>query len=231
MTGVWLVTGTDTGVGKTVVTAALAACAGARGLSAAVLKPAESGAAPGVSDVDTVRRLAAPASATVLCRYPDPLAPRTAARVAGLPELALPAVVAAVRQARDRHEVVLVEGAGGLLVPMGRDGWTVADLAVALRVPAVLVVRAGLGTLNHTALALEALATRSVPAFVVLGAWPARPEPVHRYNLVDLPGELAGVVPDGAGTLDPAGFRRAAPGWLSAALYGTADPARLRTAR
>jgi dethiobiotin synthetase len=88
------------------------------------------------------------------------------------------------------------------------------------------VVRAGLGTLNHTALTLEALARRDIAARVVIGAWPGRPSLVHVANLVDLPGELAGVVPEGVGEL--AGFRAAAPDWLAPALYGRFDVAAFR---
>jgi dethiobiotin synthetase len=113
---------------------------------------------------------------------------------------------------------------------MGERGWTVADLAVALDCPAVVVVRAGLGTLNHTTLTLEALRSRGVPALVVIGAWPAEPELVHRTNLADLPGELAGVVPDGAGSLPPDAFRAQAPTWLAPVLHGRADSPGLRRA-
>jgi dethiobiotin synthetase len=90
------------------------------------------------------------------------------------------------------------------------------------------VARAGLGTLNHTALTLEALDRRHLPAALVIGSWPATPDLVHWRNLVDLPGELAGVLPEGAGSWPGERFRAAAPGWLTSRLYGTADPDRLR---
>jgi dethiobiotin synthetase len=223
-----LVTGTDTGVGKTVVTAAVAAAARAAGLRVAVLKPGQTGTATGEpSDVDTVNRLAAPTTARTLASYPDPLAPLAAARVAALEPLELYAVVDAVRAAADEHDLVLVEGAGGLLVPMGLrpsgEHWTVADLAVSLGVSAVVVARAGLGTLNHTALTLEALERRAVPAGVVLGAWPAEPELVHWANLGELVPTMVGALPDGAGSMDPGVFQRSAPGWLTPALHGVLD--------
>jgi dethiobiotin synthetase len=226
-----LVTGTDTGVGKTVVTAGVAAAAGAAGLRVAVVKPAQSGVgADELSDVDRVVRLAAPATARTLADYPDPLAPLAAARVAGSPPLELYSVVDAVREEAKTHDLVLVEGAGGLLVPMGvrpsGQPWTLADLAVSLGAPAVVVVRAGLGTLNHTALTLEALERRAVPARVVIGSWPAQPELVHVANLVDLYAHLAGVVPAGAGSIEPGVFRRSAPGWFTARLFGTLDDVR-----
>jgi dethiobiotin synthetase len=223
-----VVTGTDTDVGKTVVTAAIAAAAQAAGLRVAVVKPGQTGTATGgPSDVDVVNRLAAPATAVTMASYPDPLAPLAAARVAQLPPLELYTVVDAVRAEVDKHDLILVEGAGGLLVPMGLrpsgEPWTVADLAVSLGAPAVVVTRAGLGTLNHTALTLEALDRRAVPAGVVLGAWPAEPELVHWANLTELVPNMVGALPDGAGALEPGVFQRSAPGWLTPALYGVLD--------
>ncbi|HKT05784.1 MAG TPA: dethiobiotin synthase [Rugosimonospora sp.] len=221
-----LVTGTDTGVGKTIVTAAVAAAAQAADYTVAVLKPAESGVVAGAgveSDVDVVARLAAPRLVRTLVSYPDPLAPLTAARQSGLPELAIGDVIEAVEVAGHDHELVLVEGSGGLLVPMGEGGWTVADLAVALRIPAVVVARSGLGTLNHIALTFEAMAHRGIPGWLVLGSWPAEPELVHWTNLADLR-ELAGVLPQGAGSLPADRFQAAAPRWLTPALFGQADP-------
>lgn len=223
-----IVTGTDTDVGKTIVTAAIAAAAQAAGLRVAVLKPGQTGTTTGMpSDVDVVTRLAAPTTARTLAAYPDPLAPLAAARVAQLEPLELYTVVSAVRAEVGNHDLVLVEGAGGLLVPMGLrpsgEPWTVADLAVSLGAPAVVVARAGLGTLNHTALTLEALSRRSVPTKVVIGAWPAEPELVHWANLTDLVPDLVGALPDSAGSMDPGVFRRSAPGWLTPALYGVLD--------
>ncbi|MEV8514727.1 dethiobiotin synthase [Dactylosporangium sp. NPDC051484] len=225
-----VVTGTDTGVGKTVVTAAIAAAATAAGQRVAVVKPAQTGTADGDEpDAVTVARLAEPATTRTLASFPDPLAPLAAARVAGEDPLTAVMAQLAVRSIAENHDVTLVEGAGGLLVPLGEDGWTALDLASALGATAVVVARAGLGTLNHTALTLEALARRDVPALVVFGAWPAEPELVHRTNLHDLPGELAGAVPDGAGAMTPPLFRREAPHWLDARLYGRFDPVAFRS--
>ena len=228
LAGPVLVTGTDTGVGKTVVTAALAAAAGSAGLRVAVIKPAQTGTeASQPPDAAEVARLAAPATARTLVGYPDPLAPLIAARVAGRPPLELYPAVDAVRAELAGHDLVLVEGAGGLLVPMGvRPGgaaWTVADLALLLGAAAVVVARPGLGTLNHTTLTLEALHRRAVPARVVIGAWPDLPEQVHWTNLAELLPVLAGVLPERVGKLEPGVFRRSAPGWLTPPLYGVLD--------
>jgi dethiobiotin synthetase len=225
--GLMVVTGTDTGVGKTIVTAAIAAAATAAGLRVAVVKPAQTGDG---SDATTVAGLANPVTATTLASFPDPLAPLAAARVAGLDPLDLVTTTDTVRTVEREHDLTLVEGAGGLLVPMGlRAGgqaWTIADLAVALDAPAVVVSRAGLGTLNHTALTLEALERRGIAARIVIGAWPQLPELVHFSNLVDMPGELCGLLPDGAGAMEPGVFQRSAPGWLTGNLYGTCDDPR-----
>lgn len=226
--GAVLVTGTDTGVGKTVVTAAIAAAAIEAGLRVSVVKLAQTGTADGMPpDVDEVSRLVAPHRATALAEYPDPLAPLVAAREAGAPPLELYDAVDAVRAEVKDHDLVLVEGAGGLLVPMGvrpsGQPWTVADLAVSVDATAVVVARAGLGTLNHTALTLEALQRRAAPACVVLGAWPTRPGQVHLTNLGELRPHLAGAVPERVGGMEPGVFRRSAPGWLTPKLYGVLD--------
>lgn len=215
-----VVTGADTGVGKTVVTAAISAAASAAGLRVAVVKPCQTGTASGEeADAETIARLSGPARAMTLASYPDPLAPATAARVARLPLLDMATVVATAHSLAERHDLVLFEGAGGALVAMGRDDWTVVDLAAALSAPVVVVVRAGLGTLNHTALTRLALSLQGIRDHVVIGAWPAEPALVHRTNIEDLP-PLAGLVPAGAGGLTPAEFRHLAPSWLDAELHG-----------
>src|SRR3954471_15422199 len=120
-----IVSGTDTGVGKTVVTAALAALLG----DVAVVKPAQTGVAEGEpGDIDHVRALTGITDLHELARYPDPLAPATAARRAGLPPVT-PAQVAGHVQALQDRDLVLVEGAGGLLVRFDADGGTIADVA------------------------------------------------------------------------------------------------------
>jgi dethiobiotin synthetase len=226
--GIVLVTGTDTEVGKTIVTAAVAAAAQASGLRVAVIKPGQSGITTGApTDIAVVTRLAAPETTRTLAEYPEPMAPLAAARIASMPPLELYEVVDAIRAEAEKHDLVLVEGAGGLLVPMGvrpsGEAWTFADLATTLGVSTIVVARAGLGTLNHTALTLEALNRRGVRAGVVIGAWPADPELVHWANLSELVPHLLGALPSGAGQMDPGVFRRSAPGWLTPSLYGVLD--------
>ncbi|MEU5870114.1 dethiobiotin synthase [Glycomyces sp. NPDC047369] len=204
-----LVTGTDTGVGKTVATAAIAAALIRQGRSVDVIKIAQTG---DDDDAAEVTRLSG-APARALAAYPDPLAPFAAARRSGLPLLKLADVADAALDSP--AEVVLLEGAGGLLVQLGEGGWTARDLAVELGCPAVVVTRAGLGTLNHTALTLEALAHRGIDAAIVVGAWPHDPGIAEYENLTDLTGDRLGWIPDGAAALDPEAFRLAATEWLA----------------
>jgi len=219
---VLVVTGTGTGVGKTVVTAAVAALATGR---VAVLKPAQTGIAPGEpGDLADVARLVPGVTTRELGRYPEPLAPATAARRAGLAPVTPADAVQAAKELAADHDLVIVEGAGGLLVRFDDEG-TLADVAAALDAPVLVVAAAGLGTLNHTALTTEALHTRGLTcAGVVVGAWPAEPDLAARCNLADLPVvtgvPLLGALPDGSGALGPAEFVRVARHTLAAELGG-----------
>ncbi|MEU9832986.1 dethiobiotin synthase [Streptosporangium sp. NPDC048047] len=229
-----VVTGTDTGVGKTVVTAAVAALARERGSSIAVVKPAQTGVGenePG--DLDDVIRLSGVTTTFEFARFPDPLSPAAAARVSGLPQVSLARAAQRVRELAESHRLVVVEGAGGLLVRFDEEGATLADLARALSAPVLLVCRAALGTLNHTALTLEAMAHRGLDlAGVVIGSWPAEPGLAERCNVADLEmlaaRPLAGALPEGSGALDRDSFARTARAGLSPALGGAFDPAAFR---
>lgn len=229
--GVLVITGTGTGVGKTVVTAAIAALAAARGERVAVVKPSQTGVDPNapdksdIPDADTVRRLAGVTDTHELARFPDPLSPEAAARVSGLPPLDMRTAVDYIARLAEARDLVLVEGAGGLLVRYDQAGATIADLAAALDAPVVVVTAAGLGTLNHTALTCEALAARKIiRKGVVIGSWPRHPGLAERANLSDLEtvtGEpLAGLLPEGAGQLGRTAFVAAARDGLAARLGG-----------
>ena len=210
-----VVTGTDTEVGKTVVTAALAALARARGDKVTVVKPIQTGVnADEAGDLDEVRRLSGVDDLHEFARFPDPLAPATAARRVGVTPPTVTELAGRIRAFADR-DLVLVEGAGGLLVRFDATGGTIADLASLLGAPTVVVTRAALGTLNHTALTCEALRARRIRCLgVVIGAWPGCPDLASRCNLDDLAAyadvPLLGRVPDGAGRLDAAAFAKLA---------------------
>ncbi|MFF9012105.1 dethiobiotin synthase [Streptomyces sp. NPDC014870] len=222
-----VVSGTGTEIGKTIVTAALAAVATREGRSVAVLKPAQTGLAPGErGDADEVVRLSGAATSLELARFPEPLAPATAARRAAMTPVGPREVAEAAGKLAAEHDLVLVEGAGGLLVRFDHDGGTLADAARLLGAPVLVVTPAGLGTLNSTALTAEALAARGIEQLgVVVGSWPSAPDLASRCNLADLPeaagAPLLGAVPEGAGGLDPDVFRAEAARWLAPALGGT----------
>ncbi|MFD7770622.1 dethiobiotin synthase [Streptomyces sp. NPDC059787] len=226
---VWVITGTGTEVGKTVVTAALAATALAAGRSVAVLKAAQTGVRPEeAGDAEEVARLAGAVTTAELARYPDPLAPATAARRAGRAPVHPHEVAERAAKLATEHDLVLVEGAGGLLVRFDAAGGTLADTAALLAAPVLVVASAGLGTLNVTELTARELRGRGLDlAGVVIGSWPAEPDLASRCNLLDLPdvtgAPLLGAVPAGAGALEPAGFRSSAPHWLAPRLEGTWD--------
>ncbi|WP_353941093.1 dethiobiotin synthase [Streptomyces sp. HUAS MG91] len=229
---VWVVTGTGTEIGKTVTTAALAAVAVRAGRSVAVLKPAQTGVAPDEpGDVAEVVRLAGErVTGMELARYPEPLAPGTAAARAGLPPVRPAEIAEAAGKLAASHDLVLVEGAGGLLVHLDERGATLADAARLIGAPVLVVARAGLGTLNSVQLTAEALRARGLTqAGVVIGAWPRDPGLAERCNVADLPkvagAALLGAVPESSGVLGASEFRVAAEGWLAPELGGAWDGA------
>jgi dethiobiotin synthetase len=225
---VLVITGTGTGVGKTVVTAAVAALATSQGRRVAVVKAAQTGVADGEpGDVDLVRELAPRVTTWELARYPDPLAPATAARRAGAAPVTPADIAGAVSRLGADHDLVLLEGAGGLLVRFDDTG-TLADVAWALHAPVLVVTAAGLGTLNDTALTTEVLRARGLRgAGLVIGSWPAEPDLASRCNLVDLPvvsGQpLVGAIPAGAAALEPREFAVVAARSLAPVLGGEFD--------
>jgi len=149
------VAGTDTGVGKTVVTAGLTARLRAAGLATRAVKPAQTGA-PDDDDAAEVARICGDSdAATCLRRLGPALAPRVAAAETDTP-LSYEAILDDCRDAAAASEFAVVEGIGGLRVPLAGDR-EVLDLAAALGFPTVVVARSGLGTLNHTALSVTAL--------------------------------------------------------------------------
>jgi len=216
-----IITGTSTDVGKTIVTAALAAAMQSTGARVAVCKPAQTGMLPGEpGDLAVVETLVGPITTAECVRYRDPLAPETAARNQGAEPVRLSTIVDTVAPLQVAHDVTLIEGAGGILVRLAPD-LTLLDVAAATGAQALVVTTAGLGALNHCELTVGALRARGIrPAGLVIGSWPAEPDLATRHNRTDLPRlsgvPLVGVVPSGAGSLDPETFRSAASGWFDA---------------
>lgn len=190
-----LVTGTDTGVGKTVIAAALVAALRARGVRALGFKPIETGV-DGLTSADSEILLRASEvgtefpSALPLLQLREALAPAVAAERAGVsvyPE----EMELRVRQLRDAGYSLVVEGAGGVMVPLTWD-YTALDLAERCDLDAIVVGRAGLGTLNHIVLTVLMLQSRQIPVRgIVLNGKRADPDLAESTN----PAALARLLP------------------------------------
>ncbi len=222
------VTGTDTGVGKTLVTAAIAANLKATGRRVAIFKPIQTGTIDGADDAGFAGRLADCSSETGIA-LADPLAPSVAARFDEM-QIDIDAITRAYAGLRSEHDVVVVEGAGGLLVPIV-DRFSMGDLAGELDVPLVVVARPALGTLNHTALTIEAARARGLDVIgVVISGYPSSPNSAEATNPAEIEQlcgvPIIGVVPF-LGGLDvesgtpPITFEPSA--WLGPQLAGSFD--------
>lgn len=183
------ITGTDTEVGKTVVAAGLAMAFKKRGVDVGVMKPAVTGCRTRrgrrvSEDVDyLVKASGCTDEPRLVSPYMlrDPLAPEVAARREGV-RLDLRRIFSAFRRLGERHEALIVEGAGGLFVPIKRKYFMI-DLIAALGSPIVLVARPGLGTINHTLLSCEAARTKNIGiAGVVINDYPKKPSLAERTN-------------------------------------------------
>jgi dethiobiotin synthetase len=179
------VTGTDTGVGKSVLAAALCAALAERGERVAAFKPVVTGldepaSAPWPRDHELLAQVANSGQSphdVAPYLFGPPVSPHYAAELAGVaiePPLLL--------EVAHSHELVIAEGVGGLMVPL-TPGYLVRDLAVDLGLPVVVAARSGLGTISHTLLTLEAARAVGLGvAAVVMTPWPESPEPIERSN-------------------------------------------------
>jgi dethiobiotin synthetase len=191
------VTGTDTGVGKTVVACALVRALRARGIAVAAMKPIETGVvAGGPADAIALREAAGgyvPLDDVCPVRFALPAAPLAAARAEGR-SVDLAAIDAAHARVRARCEFLVMEGAGGLLVPAAEQV-AMADLARRFALPLWIVARAALGTINHTRLTLEAARARGLRVAGVVINHSSGPLPeAERTNLALLREELGALL-------------------------------------
>jgi dethiobiotin synthetase len=180
------VTGTDTGVGKTVVAAAIAASLRAGGRRVRAFKPVVTGidepepGRPADHELLGAATGMAPTAVAPL-RFGPPVSPHLAAELAGV-AIDVDALVAAARTAGAEADALVVEGVGGLLVPLTLD-CTIRDFARALGLPVVVAARPGLGTISHTLLTVEAARAAGLDVrAVVLTPWPAAPTAMERSN-------------------------------------------------
>jgi dethiobiotin synthetase len=169
------VTATDTGVGKTYLAGAIAAELRAQGLRVGVAKPVVTGLdEPGPHDHELL-------GAVTAATFGPAVSPHLAAELAGEP-LDPEALVGAAHRAAEGNDAVVVEGVGGLLVPLTGD-WSVRELALALGLPVLIAARPALGTINHTRLTLEVARAAGLDVrAVVLTPWPAEPGALERSN-------------------------------------------------
>lgn len=190
-----LITGTDTGVGKTMIAAALLTALRGRGVRAVGFKPAETGVKSGTPRDSDLLALASGEEnllARPLLQLSEPLAPAVAADRAGV-TLDPDAIEARIRQLRADGYAIVVEGAGGVMVPLTWN-YTVLDLAQACDLDAVVVARAGLGTLNHVAMTVMMLRSREIPIRgIVLNGRSAHPDLAESTNPAVLGRMLRGI--------------------------------------
>ena len=198
------ITGTDTGVGKTIVTATLAATLRQQGMKVGVMKPFETGFTdlhdPARDALVLQKAADCTADLAVITPYlfAEPLAPVVAAELVGC-QIDLQRIVQCYAQLAATHDIVLVEGAGGLLVPITEQA-SFLDLAELLDLPIVVVARNMLGTINHTALTVRVAKQRCAVRGIIINTLDSRQtEPSQQYNVDALRrwggAPLLGVVP------------------------------------
>lgn len=181
------VTGTDTGAGKSVLTAAIVATLRASGIDACARKPLLTGVDDGDGEVwpadDALLGLAADTQREEITylRFGPAVSPHLAAMLEGR-SIDVAEILNRLRDDARGHDALIVEGVGGLLAPIG-DGWDIRRLAGELGLPLVIAARPGLGTISHSLLTLEAARRAGlIVAAVVLTPWPERPSAVERSN-------------------------------------------------
>jgi dethiobiotin synthetase len=221
----FFVTGTGTEVGKSVVAAVIARTLAAAGSRVAVFKPAVTGLdAEGEADHALLRRASGSAQSDdeiAPYRFEPPVSPHLGAELAGR-EIDPGRLRAAARRAAEDADALVVEGVGGLLVPLTLS-YSVRDFASDLRLPLVIAAPPGLGTINHTLLTLEAAEGAGLDArLIVLTPWPADPSTVERSNRQTIEGlrgarvatlpELDLGRPEGWPSLSPGEMREAGRG-------------------
>lgn len=211
------VTGTGTDIGKTVVTAALASHYRSDGYDVVVAKPVQTGEPTGHGDIFTVKALT-DVDVAEYVRYPEPLAPNLAARRAGVVQVERGELVDWVRQLDDPERVVLVEGAGGLLVRLA-DDFTLANIAADVGAPIIVVTSLGLGSLNWAELTVREAQRRGLQvAGLIGGSMPANPDLATQLNIEELEKvtgvRLWGCIPQGAGAMDVKAFSEGSRNWL-----------------
>ena len=183
----YFITGTDTDVGKTVVTAGLVAAFNKRGTPAVALKPIATGSDDGKKGVSPDTEFLMKHAAVALSKeevtvysYGPPVSPHIAAAHAD-ERIDLDKVVNSIKKTAKKADLVVVEGVGGWLVPLN-ESETVADLAVALQLPVIVVVSIKLGCINHAALTMDAIRARGLK----IAGWVANLRSMDTHHVPDM---------------------------------------------
>ncbi|NPA13257.1 MAG: dethiobiotin synthase [Aquificae bacterium] len=168
MSEILFITGTDTGVGKTVVSGALASLLKEEGINVGYFKPVETGCSPKCADASLLASITGqPEDEVVLYRFETPVAPLVAQMEEGI-QIDMERVYSHIDTLKTRYDYLIIEGAGGIKVPITEEDGrviTYLDMVAEYQLPTLVVARAGLGTINHTALTVDAL--NSVDANIV----------------------------------------------------------------
>ncbi|AEX48697.1 dethiobiotin synthase [Corynebacterium diphtheriae] len=204
-----VVTGTNTDVGKTIASAAVCQHYSRQGFRVVPVKPVQTGEPKGSGDAQTIEKLTGIVG-KCFARFPEPLAPNLSAQRAGMQQLNLEEIVNKIRELDGPQTVVVVEGAGGLLVRLA-DSFTIADVAAQLDAPLIVVTNMALGSLNAAELTVEAAQRRGLKVLGLIGgSMPKNPDLATSLNVAEMEKvtgiPLWGSIAEGAGQLSKEAF-------------------------
>lgn len=211
-----VMSGTGTDVGKTIATAVVVKYLSNKGIEVLPIKPVQTGEKPGSGDIFSIEKLTG-IKGKEWVRFRDPLAPNLAAAQEGAAPVDPPALIAWLKQQDAPHRLVVIEGAGGLLVRLAAE-FSIADVAAELNAPLLIVTSTGLGSLNAAELTVEAARHRGLEVIGLIGgSISAKPDLATRLNLIEFERTskvpFIGAIPQGAGALNPEEFSELVAGF------------------
>lgn len=185
------ITGTDTDVGKTVVTAGMAAAVKSMGYSVGVFKPFQTGLQSGSPDIEFVKSVNCEILTKVSYNFKEPVAPSLAAILEEI-EIDIDKIIQDYKELEKKCDFVIVEGAGGILAPI-KDKLLVRDLIKILDLPLIIVARPNLGTINHTLLTIEAAKSQNIKTVgIIISNYPSNTEDIAIKHAPDMIKNISG---------------------------------------
>jgi dethiobiotin synthetase len=180
------ITGTDTGVGKTTVSKSLSFILKKKGLSVGYFKPVETGCKERCEDAYSLSKITNQNLEEILCySFKEPVAPLVAERMENQ-KMDLEKIKRQFENLKLKYEYLIVEGAGGVLVPITKDNgkiYTYLDLIKIFDIPSLIVSRAGLGTINHTALTVEVMKNSDIKIKgIIINGFSRNPDIAEKTN-------------------------------------------------